>query len=254
LTAHPCRRIFIAQEAGLSETETDKQGLLVAALAKAKLSIKAPKKGRTANAGKYSYNYADRADVIESYQKPLSDNGLAIIHTVILGENMHMILCSRLVHSGGGEITSSIPIPHCDDAQVLGSWLSYLERYQSSALVDIAAEDDSDGQLAKAPERKQAAAEPDPNMPLFSLRSAIKAMAEEIAQEGGGLWPEIVREASSFTVDGGKVKSFSDPFVASLSEKWLRGVHGKLAAKLPEPGAAEAAAAFTDTKEVTTAQ
>lgn len=233
----------------MSEETTDKQGLLVAALAKAKATIKAPKKGRTAkvrmkSGGEYSYAYADRADVIEAYQKALSDNGLAIIHTVILGESMQTILCSRLVHSGGGEITSSIPIPACSDAQVLGSWLSYLERYQSSALLDIAAEDDSDGQLAKGPDRHEKSNEPDPNMPHYQLRLAIKAAAETLAQEGGGLWPEIVREASAFTASDGKAKSFSDPFIPSLSEKWLRGVHGKLVAKLPEPGADEAAAAF----------
>jgi hypothetical protein len=235
----------------VSETETNTQGALVAALAKAKLAIKAPKKGRTAKVkmrtgGEYSYSYADRADVIDAYQKALSDNGLAIVHTVILGENMQMILCSRLVHSGGGEITSSIPIPACSDAQVLGSWLSYLERYQSSALVDIAAEDDSDGQLAKAPERTERTADPDPSMPLYELRMALKTAAETVAQQGGGLWPEIIRAASSFQTPDGKTKSFSDPFVPSLSEKWLRGVHAKVVAQIEEPGAAEAAKLFDE--------
>jgi hypothetical protein len=234
----------------VSETETNTQGALVEALAAAKKSITAPKKGRTANAGKYSYNYADRADVIESYQKALADNGLALVHSVILGEGMHTILFSRLVHKGGGEITSSMPIPHCDDPQVLGSWLTYLERYQSCALLDIAAEEDDDGGLAKqaAADRKEKSNQPDPSMPHYQTRAAIQLMAERLAEESGGLWQEIVRDASSFQTSDGKTKSFSDPYIPSLSEKWLKGVHSKLSAKLPMPeeaGAAEAAELFT---------
>jgi hypothetical protein len=232
----------------VSETETNTQGALVEALAAAKKSITAPKKGRTANAGKYSYNYADRADVIESYQKALADNGLALVHSVILGEGMHTILFSRLVHKGGGEITSSMPLPHADDPQVLGSWLTYLERYQSCALLDIAAEEDDDGGRAKqaAVDRKEKGNQPDPSMPLYDLRMAVKTAAETVAQQGGGLWPEIIRAASSFTTADGKTKSFSDPFVPSLSEKWLRGVHAKVVAQIEEPGAAEAAKLFDE--------
>lgn len=168
----------------MSETETytaDRQGLLVAALAKAKQSISAPKKGKTAKVrmktgGEYAYNYADRADVIAAYQKALADNGLALVHTVILGEGLHTILLTRLVHSGGGEIQSSIPLPTCNDAQTLGSWLSYLERYQSCALLDIAAEDDDDGQRAVREPREEPVRQP-------------QAVADTLAADGSAACP-----------------------------------------------------------------
>lgn len=189
----------------MTETDTysaDKQGLLVAALAKAKQTIKAPKKGRTAKVrmktgGEYSYSYADRADVIEAYQKALADNGLAIVHTVILGENLQTILCSRLVHSGGGEIISSIPIPACDDARVLGSWLSYLERYQSSALLDIAAEDDNDGEGAvRTPREEPAAARPTASAATLSEDgSATCPTCSSVCPPG---WKNASRTASHF--------------------------------------------------------
>jgi hypothetical protein len=139
-------------------------GALVSALAKAKESIKAPTKTKVgkvsgmSKSGKsyeYEYRYADRADVIEAYREALSKNGLILTHGVdTIGESLHMVLVSRLVHSGGGELVSRIPIPQVKDAQALGSYLTYLERYAACALLDIAAEDDDDGQRAVARGKK----------------------------------------------------------------------------------------------------
>lgn len=120
-------------------------GELVKALCAAKKAIQAPKKGNTAEAGKYSYRYADRHDVIESYAAALAENGLQIIHIVRTDENLHMRQVSILAHSSGQQVESCIPIPNVPNAQALGSWLTYLERYHSCALLDIAADSDEDG-------------------------------------------------------------------------------------------------------------
>ncbi len=228
-------------------TTSEKIGALVEALSKAKASMRAPKKGRTANAGKYTYNYADRADVIESYASALAGSGLALVHSISMDESMHTVLRSRLMHSSGEWIESSYPIPNVDDAQTLGSWLTYLERYQSCALLDIAAEDDDDGARAKKPAREEAV---DPqSLPFYDLRLAIKDAGEELEQRGGGLWPEHVRKASAFTDKSGKaVSGFPDPFNPKVkSEAWLKSTLGKLTAALAEsePGAEEGAAALT---------
>lgn len=164
-------------------------GDLVAALVLAKADIKPPTKGRTVevekkSGGKYSFTYADRADVIEAYKKPLSDNGLAIVHTVRLSRAGTPRLVSRLVHKSGQEIRSSLPLPSVHDAQTLGSWLTYLERYQACALLDIAAEDDDGGQNAvskpKKQEQRPAAPPPPPNYECISREQgdAIQAAAK----------------------------------------------------------------------------
>ncbi len=170
---------------------SEELGKLVEALAKAKESIQTPKKTKTAEVptktgGKYSYTYADRADVIESYKKPLADNGLILSHAVdVIGESLNMVLLSRLVHVGGGELTSRIPIPQTKDAQALGSWLTYLERYASCALLDLAAEDDDDGARARArkprkeePPRQQ----PRPPAPAPTVAASYACVTEEQAE------------------------------------------------------------------------
>lgn len=223
---------------------------LVAALAKAKLAMKPPKKGHKAEVptkagGKYSYTYADRADVIDSYSKALSDNGLTITHAIGRDDKGGLELCTSLLHESGARLDSRVPLPAVESAQTLGSWLTYLERYQSCALLDIAAEDDDDGARAVAPKR-QAEEPADPStLPFYDLRVAIQDAAEELAQRGGGLWPEHVREASAFDKDG-KHFSFADPFSGKLSEKWAKSTLGRLTAKLSEsePGAAEGAEAL----------
>lgn len=146
-------------------SEVSGLGKLVEALAKAKAHIKPPAKTKTgkvsgtSKSGKsyeYEYKYADRADVIEAYRAALATEGLILSHGVeTVGDALNMVLASRLIHSGGGEIVSRIPIPQTKDAQSLGSWLTYLERYASCALLDIAAEDDDDGQRAGSRNQKK---------------------------------------------------------------------------------------------------
>lgn len=224
---------------------------LIAALAKAKLAMKPPKKGRTAvvptkAGGKYEYHYADRADVIESYSKALSENGLAIVHSIGRDDHGGLELRTSLVHHSGDRLESRVPLPATDSAQTLGSWLTYLERYQSCALLDIAAEDDDDG--ARAVTQKRERDEPvDPTtLPNFDLRLSIEEAAKELEQRGGGLWPEHVRKASAFVKEGKEI-SFSDPYKPSLSEKWLKGTLARLrdALAAAEPGAAEGADLFS---------
>lgn len=238
---------------------SEKIGELVKALAAAKKSIKAPKKGRTGKVSgtskksgrdyEYEYSYADRADVIEAYREPLASNDLVILHAVGLKDGT-LVLTSRLAHSSGEWVESDLPIPAetARDAQVLGGFLTYFERYNSCALVDVAAEDDDDGKRAVAPKQEEAPVDPQ-SLPFYDLRLAIKDAGEELEQRGGGLWPEHVRKASAFTDKSGKaVSGFPDPFNPKVkSEAWLKSTLGKLTAALAEsePGAEEGAAALT---------
>lgn len=221
-------------------------GELVKALAVAKAQMKPPKKGRTAQAGKYQYNYADRADVIESYSSALAANGLQISHSITLTDGLHTILVSKLLHTSGAFLESSVPIPASDNAQTLGSWLTYMSRYQSCCLLDIAAEDDDDGARAVTPKREEHG---DPEqLQFYDLRVAVMDAAKELELKTGGIWQEHVKKASSFMGKDrqGKPKrqEFGDPMAASVtSERWLKTTHGKLIAELEkaEPGAAEGA-------------
>lgn len=242
---------------------SEKTGALVEALAKAKATIKPPKKSHTGKvsgtskrSGKdfdYEYKYADRSDLIESYTAAIAGNGLVISHATDMIEGT-LYAISRLSHSSGEFIESRLPIPAeaSRDAKILGGFLTYYCRYQSSCLLDVAGEDDDDGERAVAPKRHRPdeTAEPDEpqEMPFSDVRKAIAKAAEDLAQRGGGTPDTLILRASHYIHKGdGKPREFSDPYLPRVSsEAWLKTTLDKLTKQLTEsePGAAEGAEAL----------
>jgi len=220
-------------------------GELVKALALAQAAIAPPKKGKTASIksekGNYTYSYADLADVIECYRKPLSDNGLAIVQTM-RPENGHLVLVTRLLHTSGQWIATEYPIKPYDRPQEQGSAITYARRYSVTALLGIAAEDDDDGAAAQRAEPKQE--------PVSAEAAAILVLAGEIGDLLDALPDQIIKDASAFTAkDGRAVEGFTDPRKVKPG-KWLSMTKVNLekrlhAAKMAsEPGADEGAAAL----------
>lgn len=223
-------------------------GELVAALAKAQAEIRAPKKGRTANitserTGKsHSYSYADLADVIECYRKPLSDNGLAITQTIRQREG-HLILVTTLFHTSGQWIATEFPIKSYDRPQETGSAITYARRYSVTSLLGIAAEDDDDGQTAQNAQRAE---------PVNADAAAILLHAAEIVDLIGGKSEDHIKAASAFTNSKGEhvEGKMTDPRTVKPG-KWLSMTRTNIAKRLQdaqlagEPGAAEAADLFT---------
>lgn len=120
---------------------------IATALAKAQGEMRAPQKNKTANAGTYSYSYADLSEIVDCVRGPLSKNGLCFIHALNpAGEDYE--LCTRLIHSSGQWLESGMSIKRGVKPQEFGSALSYCKRYTLSALLGIAAEDDDDGKAA----------------------------------------------------------------------------------------------------------
>lgn len=110
--------------------------------------------GEMKNAAKESENphfksrYADLANVLDAGRKPLADNGLSLIQ-IPHNTGQMVALTSILGHSSGAWIKGTAKVkPGKDDAQGMGSVITYLRRYCFSAMVGIAQEDD-DGNGAK---------------------------------------------------------------------------------------------------------
>ncbi len=146
------------QEVTRRSRNTDK---ISEALAKAQGEFKAVKKSRTATvhgkskdgtAIKYSYKYADLADVVEAIREPLCKNGLCFTQTLDRDN-----LISTLMHSSGQQISNYVPLVSAqgNGPQALGSSLTYSRRYGLTALLGIAAEEDEDAQAAEAEGRVQ---------------------------------------------------------------------------------------------------
>jgi len=137
---------------------------LLEALAKAQGSFPVIEKRRTAevimkSGGKYTYNFADLADVIAAIKDPLSKNGLTQ-YQFFFPEGGKNILVTVLSHSSGEWIKSVLPLPPASDPQHFGSILTYYRRYTLQAIVGVFAEEDDDGKIAAEREKAMAAQKP----------------------------------------------------------------------------------------------
>ena len=105
--------------------------------------------GRTANAGSYSYKYADIADVVKLTRPVLAEHGLVALTPVHAHEGG--LACTvHLLHASGERLTlGPFPFPHGRDAQATGSAVTYHRRYALVAALGMAAGDDDDGAAAK---------------------------------------------------------------------------------------------------------
>lgn len=154
---------------------------LAFALARVQGAIVPPKKD-TANPF-FKSRYADLAGVWESVRGLLSANGLAFLQ-LPTADGQKVSVTGRLMHVSGESIESTITGTATDaKPQSIGSCITYLRRYQMSAMLGIAAEDD-DGNAASgndaAPKPKTAKQA----MPTFANGIPFeKHLADEAAKE-----------------------------------------------------------------------
>ena len=125
-------------------------GQIAAALVAVQGELHAVKKDNTADAGKYSYTYADLASVWDTIRPLLSKNGIAVVQMpedVVDGNTIR--LRTMLLHTSGEYLTSTLPMPFADvSPQAVGSALTYARRYALCAMLGVATEDD-DGAAAQ---------------------------------------------------------------------------------------------------------
>lgn len=125
---------------------------LAAALAKAQGAIPNPKKD-TENPF-FKSKYADLAAVWDAARPHLSANGLSFIQ-MPSAEGNKVTVTGKLLHASGEWIESSISgLAKDASPQAIGSCITYLRRYQLSAMLGIAAEADDDGNAASIPAAK----------------------------------------------------------------------------------------------------
>jgi hypothetical protein len=131
--------------------------------------------------GKFSYHYADLADIQRAIAGPLHDNGLAVtFETEERGGNLDVICTVH--HIGGHSLSARFPVPvdrgaRMNAAQQVGAALTYGRRYAlTAALGIVTADEDTDAQ--GAPERQPTAA-PIPN--TDELREKVKARIKELS-------------------------------------------------------------------------
>lgn len=130
-------------------------GEIASAMAAAQGAMTSAKKDKT---NKFTKSrYATLASIQDAIRKPLADNGLSYFQATQIEEGKE-ILFTMLVHSSGewyrteNLIPSVTPHKMLSPVQSYGILLTYLKRYQLSALIGVSvADEDSDGQLELQP-------------------------------------------------------------------------------------------------------
>lgn len=112
------------------------------------------------NAAKNSKNphfrssYADLAEVINTVRPVLAKHGLSFLQAPRY-ENGIVTVETMLLHSSGEFISSEVSAPVSkNDAQGVGSAITYCRRYGLSAMCGIAQEDDDGNAASQGPARK----------------------------------------------------------------------------------------------------
>lgn len=120
---------------------------LAKALATAQLTIEGASKD--AKNPFFKSSYADLASVWNACHSHLNNNGLAVIQTLEESGDK-IVVVSTLIHSSGQWMKSRLPIaPKGNDAQSIGSAITYARRYTLAALVGVCpVNEDDDGEKA----------------------------------------------------------------------------------------------------------
>jgi hypothetical protein len=125
---------------------------LIGALAKAQGEI-CPAIKDSANPF-FKSKYADLSSVMNACKEPLSKNGLAVLQTTDYKEGQ-LFLLTTLAHSSGQWMRSLLPVvTEKNNAQGIGSAITYMRRYALSAMVGITGEDDDGNASCSMPEKK----------------------------------------------------------------------------------------------------
>lgn len=116
---------------------------IYSALIKAQSQFPTVEKNTIVKAGKFNFKFASYSAICEAIRKPLGQNNLAFTHCRIAGSDVEVDrLQTALIHESGETITTSQPVPNISDAQQYGAWLTYMRRYQLSALLGLATDED----------------------------------------------------------------------------------------------------------------
>lgn len=137
-----------------SPYESDEVGELYSSLAKAQLEMEVAKTDSINPF--FKSKYSDLAGIVKASRPYLSKNGLAVIQRVLPDSKGQLCLYTRLCHCSGQWMESYMPItPPKSDVQAIGSYITYLRRYNYASIVGVVASDeDDDGHVASEDYKK----------------------------------------------------------------------------------------------------
>lgn len=112
----------------------------------------------------FKSSYFDINKLIEVVRPVLSENDLVLLQPIKEGKQYSIIVDSE----SGESIESYLELPKIQDAQKLGSAITYFRRYTLQSLLGLQAEDD-DGNVAKKQTDKQNAQQIEDRKPALTI-------------------------------------------------------------------------------------
>lgn len=182
---------------------------LAAALVAAQLEMPAVEKDGTNPHFKSSFTTLGK--LIATVRPVLNRHGIAVTQLPSRDEQGKPTLVTRLVHSGGDSMEETMPLILAkQDAQALGSALTYAKRYALAAALAIADQEDDDGNAATAGSEIAKASDQQRNTMRAALSwlmgddASIDVEGRVLEQCGGDL-PAVVANSVIATI-----KAFKD--------------------------------------------
>lgn len=126
--------------------------------------------------GSYSYTYADLADVTSVAMPLMSKHGLSFSSCPRRTDHGYELV-GLLLHTSGETLNGSLPI-HGNQAQEIGSSLTYLRRYLLGCMTGLVTDDDDDGTAAQPARRTEPKITQKTRGQMFAL-FAQKGVSEE---------------------------------------------------------------------------
>lgn len=140
----------------------------------------------------FKSKYADLSSVWNSCKAPLSDNGLAVMQSLDYKDGQ-TFLVTTLAHESGQWVRSCIPInPTKNDAQGIGSAITYMRRYSLAALVGVTTDEDDDGNAACVATAQKASQSTISAIQARELQSLLEECSEEYQKQ---FWSFLSKEA-----------------------------------------------------------
>ncbi|GAA4626713.1 hypothetical protein GCM10023196_036070 [Actinoallomurus vinaceus] len=106
---------------------------------------------------RYSYTYADLAQITRELMPILGELGLSFLAKPTMIEG-RFVLAYKLLHVSGESEDGEYPLPTSGSPQTVGSAITYARRYCLCAVTGVAPEDDDDAAQAEAERNSQRSA------------------------------------------------------------------------------------------------
>ena len=107
------------------------------------------RKSKTANAGTYTYSYADLGDLLDVARPILAKHGFALIQPLSRDGQPTVTISTMLIHRSGHVLRWPFDVQPGNSPQQTGSAVTYGRRYAAASALGVAYEgDDDDGAAA----------------------------------------------------------------------------------------------------------